>query len=79
VLRDDGLTVQVYHVADLLSKGMRVYRDQSSALEPENGDLAMTGCGKQETRTATGLGRNRCSQWRKKYRLGKLAMSWSAH
>jgi len=60
VLRDDGLTAQVYHVADSLSKGMRLYRNQSSALEPENGDLAMTRCGKQVTRTATGLGRNRC-------------------
>jgi hypothetical protein len=48
MLRDDGLTVQVYHVAESPSKGMRVYKNQSSALEPENGDLAMTRCGKED-------------------------------
>ncbi len=32
----------------------------------------MTRCRERVTRTATGLGRNRCGQWWKKYRAEKL-------
>jgi len=38
---------------------MRAYKNQSLALEPENGDLAMTRCGKQVvTRSGAGPGKN---------------------
>jgi hypothetical protein len=49
--------VKVYHVADKLSKGMRVHRKLSSALERENGDLVMTRWVQHLARTATGLRR----------------------
>lgn len=42
MLRDDGSKVQVYHVADGLSKGMRVHRNQSSSQDHEHTDLPMT-------------------------------------
>lgn len=65
--------VKVYHVADWLSKGMRICRNQSPTLDCEYGDLARNRCTRdgrclrmQVRRTVTGLGRNRYSQCGKK-------------
>jgi hypothetical protein len=45
MLCDNDSKVEVYHFADSLSKEMRACRIQSSALDPENDDLAVTGSG----------------------------------
>ena len=74
MLHDDGSEVQVYHVADGLSKGLRMCRNQSSFQEHEHGSvrhsrtaknsqgrcrgLPMTKCRKRITREDTGHGTN---------------------
>jgi hypothetical protein len=55
MLPDDGSMVQVYHAAEGLSKRPFGHRNEGSALERENGDLAVTRCGKQVTTTAAAL------------------------
>ena len=44
MLRDDGSTVQLYHAADELSKGVRIYRIQGSCQDHEQGSLPVTRC-----------------------------------
>jgi|GEM_PF-5293272 len=58
MLRANGSKVQVYHVADGLSKGMRICRNQSSFQDHEHGGLPTTKCRKRITREDTGYGTN---------------------
>jgi hypothetical protein len=50
MLRDDGSEVRVYHVADGLSKGLRICRSQSSFQDHEHGAV-------RHSRTAKNLPR----------------------
>jgi hypothetical protein len=53
VLYDDGPRVQVCHVADELSKGMRIRRKQSWFQDYEKGGLPMTRCREEVPKAGT--------------------------
>jgi hypothetical protein len=74
LLHDNGSTVQVYHLANGLSKRVSSSRKQSSFQERKNGKLAMITCVPPLTRAVPRLQRNRYRQWGKKYRYRQLLL-----